>query len=608
MGGTGALASCDGKSLLDDATVDLDLKLVTLTGKLLVNGAPMPTEADFRGFIDFNEVVTGFGAAFNLDTTGTSYALALPPGTYDVVFQGNDELCQMGPLPGVPCGSAVLLHAIELTADKVLDIDVPAVTVSGAITLDGKILPDAEMERGQVWLNGDGAEAYTTVGATGPGAYSLRVVPGTYDVTFAGSAALCASSPTGMPCNAAIVKSGAAIDDGTLDLDLHGVTITGSVTVNGQTMPDATQSRGGIYFVPAQGQWANTHLFEATGPATYEITLFPGVYDILYLGNPQLCSLKGSAPSLPCNTALLASSVDLTQGGVHDLDLKPITLSGNLTLNGQPFPAGVVAPVEIDFAQGENAIFSARFDVTGGNVSYALTLVPGSYDLTYLANLSACGRAPALGLPCNNGKLAQNLVLDTSRVLDIDIPGVRITGNVTVNGAPMRDESGVRGYIMFAGSDGTTLSTALQPTGAASYAVTLLPGSYDLAFSGNDALCAGGATPGVPCIGAALQPNVALSADGTLDLDVPLRHVNGRVTLNGQPLPDADSSRGKVWFAGVGAVNPGEVDLGMTGAGVYAVTLVPGNFLLMHDANPTLCQEGGVPKFPCASQLLAGCN
>jgi hypothetical protein len=74
-------------------------------------------------------------------------------------------------------------------------------------------------------------------------------------------------------------------------------------------------------------------------------------------------------------------------------------------------------------------------------------------------------------------------------------------------------------------------------------------------------------------------------------------------------LPAASADRGGVDFARVTAEGGGAtaLSLGTNAAANYAVTLVPGRYVISHAANAALCDGASTPAVPCASQVLVGC-
>jgi hypothetical protein len=174
------------------------------------------------------------------------------------------------------------------------------------------------------------------------------------------------------------------------------------------------------------------------------------------------------------------------------------------------------------------------------------------------------------------------------------------------------DAAGARGAIRFVG-DGISSATSAQFSagGPAAYAITLWPGTYDVYFDANTALCGQGIpAPPVPCVGGVLRADAPLPMDGVLDLDlIPIR-LNGTVTVNGAPALPESSNRGSIRVSRAAGEGGGSaaIPLGATEPASYAVTLLPGRYVLSHQAERALCVSGmTLPTVPCASQVLLGC-
>ena len=96
-----------------------------------------------------------------------------------------------------------------------------------------------------------------------------------------------------------------------------------------------------------------------------------------------------------------------------------------------------------------------------------------------------------------------------------------------------------------------------------------------------------------------------------LDIDIAAVSLSGAVTLNGSTLPNvtASISRGDLTFARASGEGGGSasIALGNAGAASYAITAVPGAYVISHTANAALCTGAAAPEVPCASQVILGC-
>jgi hypothetical protein len=137
---------CPGVSVTTDGVLDFDVKAVTVSGRVTLDGAAMPDEG---GRLVFVHAQHGATASVTLEPDG-SYQVTLPGG-YEIRWAGVASNCASGqPAPQVPCNAGLIKSAVGLTADGVLDLDVPAVRVSGQVTIDGGAMPAAADPRGSI--------------------------------------------------------------------------------------------------------------------------------------------------------------------------------------------------------------------------------------------------------------------------------------------------------------------------------------------------------------------------------------------------------------------------------------------------------------------------
>jgi hypothetical protein len=193
--------------------------------------------------------------------------------------------------------------------------------------------------------------------------------------------------------------------------------------------------------------------------------------------------------------------------------------------------------------------------------------------------------------------------LTASGALDLDVPAVRVTGQVTLNGAPMPSGVQSRGALTFQLGEGGTASADLVDVGPASYDVVLLPGSYTIGYSPNGSCSAGALTP---CNGGPLKTAVWLLQPGALDVDVPTVQVSGRVTLNGAVMPSTIGERGALNFTRVTGGGTTTPSFGSTGPVTYGLVLMPGNYVIQYSPTGGSCGDLQAVT-PCNSEVLAGC-
>jgi len=160
-------------------TLNVDVPFATVTGSLTINGVAKPTAATNRGAYYLTNA-SGDEARLAY-TNATSYTARIVPGTYDLYFRIFDFTGGPGALPSN--ASAKLKSGIVVAPGaNVVDVDLPIVTVTGAFTINGAAVSDAN-DAGTILLRSDEGQVIT-LGKTSQLTYSIGLVPGAYDVYY----------------------------------------------------------------------------------------------------------------------------------------------------------------------------------------------------------------------------------------------------------------------------------------------------------------------------------------------------------------------------------------------------------------------------------------
>lgn len=600
---SGLPPGCRGLAITTDGVLDVDLGLVRISGAVTLNGAVLPAASGSRGALVFTHRASRTAVSVPLPAGGPGqYGVALAPGVYDLAYAANPAWCVAAQPSPVPCTGGPLLQGVSLTTDGALDVDLPAVTVSGRVTLNGADLPSQSTSRGQLaFLRQDGTPAFTrSLGTTGAATYQVMLLRGAYTVGYQPEGTCDGRVAPRLPCNSGVLATSDFTASGSLDVDLRTISLSGRVTVRGADLPAATGSRGALVFGLQGGTSASVPL-ATSGAVTYALTLMPGTYTVGFAGNPQLCD-AATAPPVPCNSGPL-TTVALTASGALDLDVPLVKVSGAVTLDGAAFPSATVARGRLGFTLGQGSTLTSRSLGTAGGALYQVSLLPGAYGLSFVANPASCDGKTVPRVPCASGLLS-TATLSADGALDVDLPSVVVTGQVTLQGQALPDLPGSRGALTFTAQALPGATVDLGRSGAVAYALRLLKGSHTLTYLPGG-VCDGKSAPAMPCTSGELQ-RAQLTADGNLDVDVPVVKVSGAVTLRGQPLPNLPASRGQLDF--LRSDGSASAPLGSTGAGTYGLALLPGDYVVRHDANRALCDGLTAGPFPCTGQLLLGCS
>jgi hypothetical protein len=165
---------------------------------------------------------------------------------------------------------------IGTTSPQTLDVDIPATTVTGTITVNGAQV-DSSMGTGALHLrNAAGDDAL--LGSTGvAGKYAQLVVPGTYDLAYA----VINTGPGVPPNQSAKLRSGIVVGSTplALDIDVAAPKVSGAITVNGTQGSGNPNAVANLVLQNASGDKA---LLGNTFGATYGRYVIPGTYELMY--------------------------------------------------------------------------------------------------------------------------------------------------------------------------------------------------------------------------------------------------------------------------------------------------------------------------------------
>lgn len=487
-----------GVELMASGTRDIDAKTLTLSGKVTLNGATMPNDTKLDGQtrgrlrLRNTELYEDYDIDFG-ETGAVNYSQKMFAGIYDVYVHGNFDTVQSV----LPSNRDMMLQRnLALTTTMTKDFDARTVKLSGNVTLNGATMPNDTKLDGQdrgilVVYNIDTGDEYEfEFGETGPAAYSLTTFAGLYNVYIHGNYDTVQSVlPSNQ--NTLVQKELALTTTTTRDFDAKTLTLSGKVTLNGADMPNDTkldgQPRGRLRWHNVEtGDQYEINLGE-TGPVTYTQKLFAGLYDVYIHGNYDTVQTV-----LPSNRDMkVHNDLPFTTTTTMDFDAKTLTISGKVTLNGATMPndtkldgqprgrlrfRNVDTLVDDDIDLGET-----------GAVMYSRKLFAGLYDVYIHGNFDTVQSV----LPSNQQMMVEKrLALATTITKDFDAKTVTLTGKVTLNGAPIPNDTkldGVsRGGLRLVNVETYNIHDIdVGETGPVTYSRKLFAGAYDVYVFGN---------------------------------------------------------------------------------------------------------------------------
>jgi hypothetical protein len=438
-------------------TIDFDVAATMVSGTITLNGVSAAGK-DGRANLRLrnasgDDILLGTTAA-----TG-SYSALVIPGTYDLYFIVDSSGT------GVPPNTLAKLQAgiVVGSTPLVLNIDVPAATVSGTFTLNGATVPPVNGWGGALQLRN--AAGDSAIVATKTGTFTSLLIPGTYDLYYS-----VLGLSTAIPSNVlAKLQTGVVIGTGaqTLNADVPATVVSGSLTIGGAAVPQTT----GVAAMSLRNAAGDQAQLATTSTGTYSQLVVPGIYD-LYFG------ISGAGAGLPGNQSvkLRSAIVVPTSALTLDIDVPVTPVSGTITVNGAQVPQ--------TRGTGNLSLRTAAGDVVGLGTTatvgaYSRLVVPGTYDLFYSAG------SDVTGVPANTlAKLRTGIVVGPSALaLDIDIAATQVSGTFSQNGVPLPGSTGGSAYVYLqgAGGDGATLGS----TAISTYSRYVIPGAYELIYAVN---------------------------------------------------------------------------------------------------------------------------
>jgi hypothetical protein len=553
-GGGGVAAGGSGGGTAACIGHDVDVPSVTIAGAIRIGGAMVTNPSDYG-------ILYLINAASDFITLGRSsdgtYAVRGIPGTYDLLYVSGMSVT-------APANMDALLRAgvvVAASGTTTLDVDVPVATVAGAMKIAGATVTSLG-DAGRLFLSNSAGDQIP-LGPTYNATYSVRAIPGTYDVVYVNATGTSVTAPLNAR---AVVATGivvAASATTPLDVDVPSVTVTGAMTIAGATVADGGDAAQLFLRNAARDQVPLGN----TSSATYSTRVVPGTYD-LYYGIVELKTLPGNF------NARLATGVVVAATGTTrlDVDVPAVTVTGAMTIAGQTVTSSPdFGTLSLRNAAGDEVRLGQTFLGT-----YSVRAIPGTYDLYYEHGSTGSGTAPRNF----RARLRSGVIVAATGTthLDVDVPAVTVAGAMTIAGQTVTSPSDSGTLCL---RDGVGDEIELGQTSDASYSVRAVPGTYDLYYqyvtNGSTASATGTAPQNQS---RRIATGVVVAATGTtrLDVDVPSATVTGAMTIAGMTVTNPADFGYLYLHDPAGGIEL----LGQTLDATYAVRVIPGPYDLYY--------------------------
>ncbi|MDI3287244.1 hypothetical protein [Polyangium sp. 15x6] len=547
---------------LDNANIDIPA--ITLSGAITVNGA-VPATGNNRSAVRLRNLETGDSVMLGRLGDATYVAKSIVPGTYDLYYHWDTTDSQE-----YPRNEGVRLKTgVTLTSSQTFDVDIPAITLSGAIKVNGSV-PAAGNQSSGVRLRNQETGDSVMLGRLGTATYVAKlIVPGTYDLYYHWDT----SDSQEYPRNEGVLlKTGVTLTSSqTFNVDISTITLSGAITVNG-SVPAAGNQGSGVRL--RNQETGDSVMLGRLGAATYVAKqIVPGTYDLYYHWDTT------DSQEYPRNEGVrLKTGIKLTNSQTFNVDIPAITLSGAIKVNGSvPAAGNQSSAVRLRNQETGDSVMLGRL----GTATYvAKLIVPGTYDVYYHWDTS-----DSQELPRNEGvRLKTGVMLTSSQTFNVDITTITLSGAITVNGSV--PAAGTKSSSVRLRNQETGDSVLLGRPGDATYVAKLIvPGTYDVYYHWDTT-----DSQELPRNeGARIKTGVTLTSSETFNVDIPAVTLNGAITVNGS-VPAAGDKSSAVRLRNLQTGD--SVMLGRPGDATYvAKPVVPGTYHIYYHWVSTDSQE-----------------
>lgn len=428
-----------GFDLAAAATIDFDVPTLDVEFSFLLNGEPFPGQAGEVAWLSLRDHANGettlIGAGHLSPTT-----VRIVPGRYDVVYQyGGGDLLPRNE-------GAIVTRTLDLVADGRVTVDVPSVFAIVAPTLNGAAFPASQYERGALRLVDFESGDVVELGDTNAGSLPVRVIPGTYDVTWE---RLLGGSLVPMNTNAVVAEAVSIEPPATpnqllvVPIDVTAHPVDPALTLDGAAFPASQYERGDVVLVGAHGD--EVDLGDTSDQTSSTRLVVEGTYDVHYRR-----VLGGSIVPRNAN-ARIATAVRIDEPMALAIDVTTVEIDLSVHLDGVPFPASQYERGEIHL---EGPTPGDRFLVGATHQApWSVRVIAGEYDAWY-DFVTGGGIVPRNPMQ----RVETDLAFLRSRAETLEIGSRGVIPSFSMNGAPFPTGGFDRGEIVLRGPGGSALS------------------------------------------------------------------------------------------------------------------------------------------------------
>jgi len=440
-------------------------------------------------------------------------------------------------------------------------LDVPFVSITPEFRLNGAAFPLDNTRYARLYLaNEDGYQVFlgTTYAALPP---AVRVIPGVYDVVYE------YITGDGIPINhgAHLQRNLWIGADGTLQVDVPGIVVTGDFRHNGAAFPIEASNSGNLFLDPIY--YGGEVVLGPTWQQQSEFVVLPGAYSLVYR--------YGSGTAVPANVNARLDRHDLDASGMHVFDVPSVLVNVTFQLNGGEFPDSAYerGMFSLGGAAGDHADLADSLATTAQR-----RVVPGTYDVHY--SRIAGGNI----VPRNDDAIVAG-PFDFSGAGSVfaNVVTNDVSGAFSINGAAPPASVYETGDV-FVVDPSTGAKTVIGATHEQAYEARLVAQHYAIGY--RHVAGGGGTAPFNPDTVIVADWNAV--ADTSRDIDIGAGTFSGSLSLNGGAFPGSVFDSGSMYLQPTGGGPP--TLLGRTHYGSFDQKVIPGSYVVayQHDAGATV--------------------
>jgi len=391
-----------------------------------------------------------------------------------------------------------------------LVIDVQASQLDGAFLLNGGAFANSIYQSGELYLRDQLTGMLVELGKSYDDAYQAIAVNGSYDSAYHHV------NGGDVPANVlGVVSSGIAVNaPATVDVDVPSASVRASFQLNGAAFPASVYNHATFYLQPVGSDelivLGDSHIVNDI------VNVMPGDYHVIYSHQ--------QGDQVPANkNARVMSDVAINGSTALDINIVSVDARTAFTVNGGAFPKSqyIHATFYLVDANGDEAFLGNSFDDPA-----TVSVIAGTYDIEYRHQQGD-------SIPLNKGTIVREAVdLTAGGDASVDVPGVLLSINVTLNGQPF-PVSEYQDGILEIYDTATGSYSLLGNTHSPFTGLVVIPGTYDIAYSHET----GDAVP--QNVRGVVSSGYVVAGNQQLDLDITGHLLTGSITLDTAAFPQS---------------------------------------------------------------------